>query len=284
MTDNTGSSPAPGGQTDNPPMLDGEEQRPKIDGSVPHSARIWNYWLGGKDNFAVDREVGDQISALMPDMVPTALAIRSFLNRAVTYLAGEAGVRQFLDIGTGLPTADNTHEVAQRIAPDSRIVYVDNDPMVLVHARALLTSTPEGVTDYIDTDVHDPDTILREAARTLDFNQPVAVMLLAIVHFILDDEQAYSVVNRLLDSVPSGSYLAMVHAVHSEATDDAIRRWNEVGKPPMCARSPEEIARFFEGTELLEPGIVPVPLWRPEAADQSADQAVGGLCGVGRKP
>jgi hypothetical protein len=170
------------------------------------------------------------------------------------------------------------------VAPEACIVYVDNDPLVLAHARALLTSRPEGVTDYVDADVHDPDTILREAAKTLDFNQPVALMMLAIVHFILDDDQAYAVVNRLLDAVPSGSYLALVHAVRSDATDDAIRRWNEVGRPPMCARSPEAIGRFFDGLELLEPGMVPVPLWRPESTDVGADPAMGGLCAVARKP
>ncbi len=259
-------------------------EKPKLDTSVPHSARIWNYWLGGKDNFQVDREVGDQISAVMPDMVPTARAIRGFLQRVVTYLAGEAGIRQFLDIGTGLPTADNTHEVAQRVAPDSRIVYVDNDPLVLTHARALLTSSREGACDYLDADVHDPETILREASRTLDFSQPVGLMLLAIVHFILDDAESYAVVKRLLDALPSGSYMALVHAVHSPSTDEAIRRWNEVGTPKMCARSEEEIRHFFDGLELLEPGIVPVPLWRPPAGAVTTDPAAGGLCGVGRKP
>ena len=265
--------------TNTPP----DSPRPKLDTSVPHSARIWNFWLGGKDNFEIDRIVGEQTSAVMPDMVPTARAIRGFLKRSVTYLAGDAGVRQFLDIGTGLPTAENTHEVAQRVAPESKIVYVDNDPLVLVHARALLTSSPEGACDYIDADVHDPETILEKAGRTLDFTQPVAVMLLAIIHFILDDGEAYAVVKRLLDAVPSGSYMAMVHAVHSPATDAAIRQWNEVGTPKMCARTEEEIRRFFDGLELLEPGLVPVALWRPEAGEPNLDAGVGGLCGVGRK-
>jgi hypothetical protein len=258
-------------------------ERPKLDTTIPHSARIWNYWLGGKDNFAPDREVGDQIQATMPDMVPTARAIRAFLKRSVRYLAGEAGIRQFLDIGTGLPTADNTHQVAQAVAPESRIVYVDNDPLVLVHARALLTSAPEGKCDYIEADVHDPETIVREAARTLDFSQPVALMLLAIVHFILDDAQARAVVKRLVDAMPSGSYMAMVHAVHSPATDAAIEQWNAVGTPKMCARSEEEIRRFFDGLELLEPGLVPVASWRPEAREQNLDAGQAGLCAVGRK-
>jgi hypothetical protein len=220
---------------------------PKIDITVPHSARIWNYWLGGKDNFAADRAMGEQISAILPDIAPTARATRAFLGRIVTYLAGEVGVRQFLDIGTGLPIADNTHEVAQRVRPDARIVYVDNDPLVLAHARALLTSDPQGVTAYVDADLRDPDAILQEAARTLDFGEPVAVMLLAILHFLTDDDQAHKVVRRLMDAVPAGSYLAIVHAVPSKATDEAIRRWNEVGKPAMCARNADEIARFFTG-------------------------------------
>ncbi len=174
---------------------DESQQAPKLDTNVPQTARIWNYWLGGKDNFAVDREVGDQIFQAYPDIVENARAARAFLVRAVSYLAGEAGVRQFLDIGTGLPTANNTHEVAQRIAPESRIVYVDNDPLVLVHARALLTSTPEGATEYIDADLREPDKILAAAAKLLDFSKPVALMLFGVVEFITDDDEAYGIVN-----------------------------------------------------------------------------------------
>src|SRR5438105_2215640 len=158
---------------------------PKIDSTVSHSARIWNYWLGGKDHYPVDKAVGDQILGFVPELVRSARADRYFLARAVRYLSGQ-GIRQFLDIGTGLPTVDNTHEVAQRAAPESRIVYVDNDPLVLAHARALLTSTPEGACDYIDADVHDPESILRQAAGTLDFGKPVAIMMLGIVNFIID--------------------------------------------------------------------------------------------------
>src|SRR5512132_4623664 len=175
-------------------------QPPEIDASVPNSARIWNYWLGGKDNFPVDREAGDDYRAIYPEIVAGARASRRFLIRAVRYLAGEAHVRQFLDIGTGLPTADNTHEVAQRVAPGSRVVYVDNDPVVLAHARALLTST-QGVTAYLDADLYDPDAILDAAARTLDFSQPVALMLLGVLGHIDDDEEARSIVKRLLDGL-----------------------------------------------------------------------------------
>src|SRR6266700_6231428 len=183
-----------------------------IDTTVSHSARIWNYCLGGKDNYQVDREVGEQILAFVPELVRSARADRQFLARAVRYLVGEERIRQFLDIGTGLPTVDNTHEVAQRVAPDSRIVYVDNDPLVLVHARALLTSTPQGVTAYVDADLREPKEVLEAAARTLDFTAPVAITLLGILHCISDTEEAYQVVTRLLDAVPSGSYLALTHA------------------------------------------------------------------------
>jgi SAM-dependent methyltransferase len=264
--------------TDTPPTADSDQ--PKIDITVPHSARIWNFWLGGKDNFAADRAMGEQIAELLPDIAPTARATRAFLGRAVTYLAGAVGVRQFLDIGTGLPTAANTHEVAQRLRPEARIVYVDNDPLVLAHARALLTSGLQGLTDYVDADLRDPDTILQHAARTLDFTEPVAVMLLAILHFLTDDGKAYGVVRRLMDAVPTGSYLVVVHAVRNDATVKAVGQWNEVGKPAMCARSRDELARFFTGLELLEPGIVPVAQWRPGADSQNSAAA---LAGVGRK-
>jgi len=259
---------------------------PKLDTTVAHSPRIWNYWLGGKDNFAVDREVGDQIRAMNPAIVDIALADRAFLRRAVQYLAGEVGIRQFLDIGTGLPTADNTHEVAQRVAPESRIVYVDNDPLVLVHARALLTSTPEGATDYIDADLHDPDTILQAAARTLDFTQPVAIMMLGVVIFILDDNEAQAIVKRLLDAVPSGSYLAITHGsneVNPQAQAAMLAYWNKYGKPEMTYRNRQEFARLFDGLELLEPGVVSLTQWRPEPPGD-VPAPVDGICAVGRKP
>jgi O-methyltransferase involved in polyketide biosynthesis len=258
---------------------------PEIDTSVAHSARVWNYFLGGKDNFPVDREAGDEVLALMPEIVDSARADRAFLGRVVRYLAGEYGVRQFLDIGTGLPTADNTHEVAQRVARDARIVYVDNDPLVLVHARALLTSGPAGVTDYIEADVRDPDTILEAAAKTLDFSQPVALMLLGILNFVLDDDEAHAIVDRLLDGVPSGSYMAVVHPtreVHSEAMAETLRLWKERGGAPIVARSRQKLARFFDRLKLLEPGVVPCWQWRPDPGDPQVE--VAHFCAVGRKP
>ncbi|MFD1829597.1 SAM-dependent methyltransferase [Streptomyces desertarenae] len=255
---------------------------------VAHNARVWNYWLGGKDYYAVDRRVGDHVVGMYPAIREVARADRAFLGRAVRYLAGEAGIRQFLDIGTGLPTVENTHEVAQRIAPGSRIVYVDNDPVVLVHARALLTSSPEGATDYIDADVHDPDTILRAASETLDFTRPVAIMMLGILNFVPDTGRARAVVRRLLDAVPSGSHLAVTHPtleLGGAANAEAMRFWNENATPPITARSRAEVASFFEGTELLEPGIVSCARWRPETADGGAEPPeVAQFGAVGRKP
>jgi O-methyltransferase involved in polyketide biosynthesis len=210
---------------------------------------------------------------------------RAFLVRMVTYLAREAGVRQFLDIGTGLPTANNTHEVAQRVAPEARIVYVDNDPVVLVHARALLTSTPEGATDYLDADLREPDKILQGAARTLDFTQPVAITLLGVVHHVTDTDQARAIVQRLLDAVPSGSYLVISHTtstVTGAAMEEAVRLWNEAGSVPIVIRSPKELAGFFERLELVEPGVVSTTRWRPDPGT-SRDE-VDEYCAVGRKP
>ena len=258
-----------------------------IDTTVPHPARIWNYWLGGKDNYAIDRLVGDQTIEVYPDIVEVARLQRAFLGRAIRYLAGEAGIRQFLDIGTGLPTVDNTHEVAQRIAPQSRIVYVDNDPLVIVHARALLTSVPEGVTNYVQADLHDPRAILAEAAKTLDFTQPIAITMLGIMIFISDDGEANAITRRLVDALPSGSYLVMSHttnAIHGARTDEAVRIWNQAGSVPMVIRSPEQIAGFFDGLELLEPGVVPVSQWRPDPDSPGADREVDEFCAIGRKP
>jgi len=265
----------------------GQPQAPKlnIDTSVPQTARIWNYWLGGKDNFPADRAVGDQILAAFPAIVENARASRAFLARAVRYLAGEVGVRQFLDIGTGLPTANNTHEVAQAVATDARVVYVDNDPIVLVHARALLTSTPEGATAYIDADLRDPDKILGEAAQTLDFTQPIAIMLMGILGHIADDDEAHSIVNRLVGAVCSGSYLTMNDGTDtSAAVVEAARIWNESANPTYHLRSPGRIARFFDGLELVEPGVVSPPHWRPEPSPSGLPAAIDSCCGVGRKP
>ncbi|MFD5324027.1 SAM-dependent methyltransferase [Streptomyces sp. NPDC127092] len=256
----------------------------RIRTDIAHNARVWNYWLGGKDNYPVDRAVGDQVTSFHPSIGEVARADRAFLGRAVTYLAAEGGVRQFLDIGTGLPTADNTHEVAQRVAPESRIVYVDNDPIVLTHARALLTSSPEGVTEYVDADAHDPERILRAAAGTLDFGRPVAVLMLGILNFVIDGDEARSIVRTVMDAVPSGSYLALTHPTYDadlggEANVAAMEFWNANATPPITARGREEFASFLDGLDLLEPGIVSCARWRaPEAAE------VAQFGALGRKP
>jgi O-methyltransferase involved in polyketide biosynthesis len=258
----------------------------KLDTSVAHSARLWNYLLGGKDNFAADREAAEYALALMPELVLSARADREFLGRAVRYLVGTEGIRQFLDIGTGLPTANNTHEVAQSVAPESRVVYVDNDPMVLVHARALLTSTPDGATDYIDADLRDPDKILNAATRTLDFDKPTAIMLLGILNFIVDDDEAYPIVSTLVDAVPPGSYLVITHPtmeVNPAAVEEAMRQWNASGAAPITARTKDDIARFFTGLELLEPGIVTCSEWRPDPDYPGVDVPVSEYGAVGRK-
>jgi hypothetical protein len=264
--------------------IDGREPAPKIDSTVPQTARIWNHWLGGKDNYAVDREVGDEIEASYPEIVQVARAQRGFLTRAVRHLAGEVGIRQFLDIGTGLPTANNTHEVAQGVAPESRIVYVDFDPLVLVHARALLTSSPEGVTDYIDADLRNTEQILREARRTLDFDKPVTVMLLGILGHIDTYDEARSIVGRLVDALTPGSYLVISDGTDtSEGMRECIRIWNESANPQYHARSPEQIAGYFEGLELVEPGVVSASQWRPESARPDLPARVDNFVGVARK-
>jgi len=238
-----------------------------FDTTVSHSARIWNYWLGGKDNYAVDRIAGDRVAQMLPIIVTQARADRAFLGRAIRHLVGEEGIRQFLDIGTGLPTADNTHEVAQRIAPETRIVYADNDPLVLVHARALLTSAPEGVCDYVDGDLRDPEQILAEAARTLEFSKPVALMLFGVLHHIPDTDEAYRIVGRLVGALAPGSFLAINHstsAISGAAMEEAVEHWNAVGTPSMTLRTTEQIARFFDGLDLLSPGVVSCSRWRPD--------------------
>jgi S-adenosyl methyltransferase len=276
--------------TDSSPTPGQEPELPEIDTSVPHSARIWNYWLGGKDNYPADQEVGDQIAKMFPSIVAMARHDRAFLVRAVRYLAGEVGIRQFLDIGTGLPTMENTHEVAQRVAADSRIVYVDNDPLVLTHARALLTSTPEGACDYIDADLREPDRILEAAAQTLDFSQPVALMLVAILLHITDDEEAYAIVRRLVEPLAPGSYLVIVHDtadIHGEEIRTAMRFFMEQGGEPLVARSREQITRFFDGLELVEPGLVTTSRWRPEpkpSGEPEDAEEVAQYAGVARKP
>jgi hypothetical protein len=256
-----------------------------IDVSVPQSARIWNYWLGGKDNFAVDRAVGEQVREMFPGIALVAQVQREFLVRAVSYMAGPARIRQFLDIGTGLPSADNTHQVAQRAAPASRVVYVDNDPIVLVHARALLTSDPQGVTAYVEADLRDPARILTAAARTLDFTQPVALMLLGILGHISSDEEAASVAKVLLGGLAPGSYLVIADGVNTDrAGNEAQDRYNQQSPVPYHLRSPAQLAAFFDGLRLVEPGVVSCSQWRPDpqVGHESPEAAV--YCGAAVKP
>ncbi|WAM00511.1 SAM-dependent methyltransferase [Streptomyces sp. Je 1-369] len=243
----------------------------RLNTGVAQNARVWNYWIGGKDHYEVDQQVGEQVATMFPVIRDVARADREFLGRAVRFLTAECGVRQFLDIGTGLPTLDNTHEIAQRIAPDSRIVYVDNDPIVLVHARSLLVGTEQGATDYIDADVHQPDAVIEGASATLDFEQPVAVMMLGILNFILDTEQAQDIVRRIMAPLPSGSYLAMTHPttdtdLGGEGNVEAMSFWNENATPPITARSRAEVGAFFEGLDLLPPGLVSCSRWRADSA------------------
>jgi hypothetical protein len=258
-----------------------------FDAAVPNPARMWNYWVGGKDNYAADRAVAEAVIAAFPVLPSIARVTRRFLGDAVRQLTGQYGVRQFLDIGTGLPTADNTHEVAQRVAPDSRIVYVDNDPVVLAHARALMTSTPEGKTDFIRADLRDPETILTAAAPTLDFSQPMAVLLIAVLHFIADEDDPYSIVTRLMSAVPAGSYLVLAHAgsdLPAAEMDDGIRAYNERSPVKLVPRSREQIDRLLVGLEPVGPGVVPLSQWfEPgELGGDGFEQM--GYYGIMRKP
>ena len=257
-----------------------------FDTSAPSPARMWNYWVGGKDHFAADRAAAEEVQAAMPALPAIARAVRAFLIDVVHSLAVDHGIRQFLDIGTGLPTADNTHDVAQRLAPESRIVYADYDPVVLTHARALLTSTPEGKTDYIQADLRDTEAILEAAAQTLDFSQPVAVLLIAVLHFIPDADDPYGIVKKLMDAVPPGSFLVICHApsdINPREIAEMTRRYNASGAAPMCPRSRQEIMRFFEGLDLIEPGLAPLSEWlEPDQAD--ARVAGAAVAGVARKP
>src|SRR5499427_8557465 len=257
-----------------------------IDTTVPHSARIWNYWLGGKDNYAVDREAGDQYVKTYPGIVDIARAGRAFIARAVRYMALEEGIRQFLDVGTGLPTADNTHEIAQRAAPESRIVYVDNDPLVLAHARALLTSTPEGATDYIDADAREPDAILARAAATLDLDKPIALMLIGVLGHIDDDDEAQSIAQRLMAGLSSGSFLALYDGVDtlSAEFDEAQQEYDDTGAIPYKLRFADQVRAFFDGLEFVEPGLVRCGQWRPDPDRPGDSPDVPTLAGVARKP
>jgi SAM-dependent methyltransferase len=235
-----------------------------FDPTVPNPARMWNYWIGGQDNFPADRAAADVVIAAFPVLPSIARATRQFLGEAVERLAGQYGVRQFLDIGAGLPTADNTHEVAQRTAPDSRVVYVDNDPVVLALARSLMTSAPEGKTDFVLADLHDPETILNQAARTLDFSRPVAVLLLAVLHFIADDADPAAIVARLLAAASPGSYLVLAHAgsdLPSAELEEAVRAYNERSPVKLVPRSREQIDGLLTGLEPVGPGVVPLSQW-----------------------
>ncbi len=258
-----------------------------FDTSEAHQARIYDYLLGGKDNYAADRAAVDERIKIAPDMVFTARANRAFLGRAVRYLAGEAGIRQFLDIGTGIPTAGNTHEVAQAIAPDSRVVYVDYDPVVLAHARALLNSSEAGATEYIDADLRDTGTILSRAADLLDFTKPVAVTLLSILHAIPDADDPHAIVATLLDAVPSGSYLASLHLWSGTppgggAAGHCRTSPGRTSQQQYTSRTREQVARFFDGTDLVEPGLVPVEEWRLDPGAGGEDKSFL-WCAVGRK-
>jgi len=257
-----------------------------FDTSVPHIARVYDYWLGGKDNYEADRTAAEQVVATFPDVLVSVRAQRAFLGRAVHYLVAEAGIRQFLDIGTGLPAANNTHEVAQRIAPESRVVYVDNDPIVLLHAQALLTSSPEGETAYIDADIRDTGKILAAAADVLDFSQPVAVMLLGVLHCIPDEDDPAAIVARLTVAVPPGSYLVIAHPA-SDVTEQLSRSmgdYNKQGAAPLTARTHAEVNSFFAGLDLIEPGVVQLHRWRPGTGDVGQGRELPNYGGVGRKP
>jgi hypothetical protein len=257
-----------------------------VDTSVAHVARVYDFWLGGKDNFAADRVAGQRAIEAYPDIVYSVRANRAFLARTVRYLVREAGVRQFLDIGTGIPTANNTHEVAQAEVPESRIVYVDKDPVVLAHARALLASAEGGATAYVDADLRDTDKILAESAGLLDFSRPVAVMLMAILQHIDNAEDPYGIVGSLVAAVPSGSYLALSHPasdIEAEAMAEMGKRLNQLMAEKVTFRGQGEVTRFFDGLDLVEPGMVRVQQWRPDTeAERTSPAALWG--GVARKP
>jgi hypothetical protein len=257
-----------------------------FDTSKAHQARMYDYALGGKDNYAADRAAVEAVLKVWPEIVFTARANRAFLGRVIRYLAGEAGIRQFLDIGTGIPTAGNTHQVAQAIAPETRVVYVDYDPVVLAHARALLTSGEAGATEYIDADLRDTGSILARAGQLLDFTKPVAVTLISILHAIPDADDPHAIVARLMNAVPAGSYLALSHAGSDLLTADVQQDIKNVigssGQQQYSNRTREQVARFFAGTDLTEPGLVRVEEWRPEpGADDTRKSAL--WAAVGRK-
>ena len=252
---------------------------PRLNTGVPQVARVYDYWLGGKDNFTADRVAGEETVAAFPGIRLSAQANRAFLRRTVRYLAGLEGISQFLDIGTGLPTENNTHEVAQAALPESRVVYVDNDPLVLAHARALLTSGPLGATAYLDADLRDTDVILEQAARTLDFTRPVAVVLLAMLHYIPDLAEARQIVAALIEAVPAGSFLVISHAGTDLLADDvaAFEKSLNAHLPARqrhVARPRDVVEGFFDGVKLVEPGLVRVSDWRPDSPEEAATPTI----------
>lgn len=261
----------------------------RFDPAVAHPARIYNVWLGGKDGLAADRQVAEEVAACRPQVVAGARANREFLARVVRYLAGQQRIRQFLDIGPGLPAPGNTHQVAQAIAPESKIVYVDNDALVMSHARALLTSLPEGQCDYIEADVRDPEMIVEEAARTLDFTQPVAVILAAVLHFIPDADDPQRVVAALTAALGPGSFLAISHLTSDFAPEQVaagVGAYNALVPAGITARSHAEVTGLFGGLALVPPGVVPVSEWRPDHAPVHGVSAdiYAGLATVPRRP
>jgi hypothetical protein len=261
------------------------QQADGIDTSVAHPARVYDYWLGGTNNFPADREAAERVLAATPGLRFRVRANRAFLARAVRYLAGEAGITQFLDIGTGIPSADNTHQVAQAVAPDARVVYADNDPIVLTHARALLAGDSRGATQYVPGDLRDPAPILAAAAQTLDLGQPAALMLLGVLHLIQDDEGPYRIVAGLMDALAPGSYLVLSHPASDihPGQAEAQRRYNERVATPQTLRSRAEVSRFFDGLDLVPPGLVYVHDWRPEPQDAAPPGTASAYGGVARK-
>jgi len=253
-----------------------EDLQVTLDTSVAHPARVYDYWLGGKDNFAADRAAGDQAIEAFPNIPMSARANRAYQARVVRFLAGEVGIRQFLDIGTGIPTANHTHQVAQAVAPESRVVYVDNDPIVLSHARALLASHPAGATDYVDSDLRDPQKILDGAERLLDFSRPIAVMLMAILQHIDDENDPYAIVATLMDALPPGSYLALSHPasdIDAEAMAKMAIVLNQMIAEKVTFRDRAAVSGFFAGLELVEPGLVQASKWRPASEIEAASPA-----------
>jgi O-methyltransferase involved in polyketide biosynthesis len=257
-----------------------------IDPAVAHIARVQDYWLGGKDHFESDRTAGEEAISQLPDMVASVRNTRAFLGRTVRFLAEGKGIRQFLDVGTGIPTASNTHEVAQRIAPESRVIYVDNDPMVLAHARALLTSSAEGECSYIDADIRDPDKILAAAADVLDFTRPVAVVLMAVLQFVPDEDDPHALVSRLMAAVPAGSYLVISHPaadIQAAAMAGMATRLNQLMAQRVKPRDKERVTAFFDGLELVPPGVIRCPEWRPDRPEDAAGKSTM-WGGVAEKP